>query len=196
MSGNISAIILAGGEGRRMNGANKALQRFQDKPLISHVIERLTPQVDDIVISANRDVDKLKALGFLIVSDGITNERVVGKSLGPLSGIYAAATHCQHERIFICPCDMPFLSPTIVSFLAATSAPAVVAQSNHGIEPLVCLVEKQQIKTIPDYLNTDRLSVKHWLKDQQAITVDATELGDACFLNINTIEELNRLSTP
>ena len=64
MKYTISAVILAGGKARRMNGADKGLQLLQNKPLISHVIERLQPQVVDISINANRHHTEYAQWGF------------------------------------------------------------------------------------------------------------------------------------
>ena len=64
MEYTISAVILAGGKARRMNGADKGLQLLKNKPLISHVIERLQPQVIDISINANRHHEEYAQWGF------------------------------------------------------------------------------------------------------------------------------------
>ena len=50
----INAVILAGGLARRLNGVEKGLQFLGDKPLISHIIERLSPQVCNIYLNINR----------------------------------------------------------------------------------------------------------------------------------------------
>jgi molybdopterin-guanine dinucleotide biosynthesis protein A len=100
MHNGISAIILSGGKGTRMNHQNKGLMNYQSRPLIRHVIERIAPQVDEIVISANRDLDAYERFGFPVAVDQ-------SESLGPLSGILSAAKATHYSTIMIAPCDMP-----------------------------------------------------------------------------------------
>ena len=65
----IAGLILSGGEGRRMGGVDKGLQHFQNQPLVQHVIERLSPQVDALWISANRNMSTYADFGHPVFSD-------------------------------------------------------------------------------------------------------------------------------
>jgi molybdopterin-guanine dinucleotide biosynthesis protein A len=54
MHEKITGVVLAGGMGRRMGGADKGLQDLRGQPLVACAIDRLAPQVDHLLISANR----------------------------------------------------------------------------------------------------------------------------------------------
>ena len=175
---------MAGGEGSRMGHVNKGLQNFRGKKLIEHVIERLEPQVDDIVISANDDIEQYQTFGYPVIAD-------VDTSLGPLSGIYSAATQSKHNQIFITACDMPYLPINIVDELVNVQKPVVVAKSNEGIEPLVSLVNQGAIQTIEPFLASGRRSVMKWLESCEATTFEASGFSPQAFFNINTLQELS-----
>src|SRR5215472_4565337 len=86
-------VVLAGGEGRRMGpGVPKALRRLGGKPMVAHVVERLRPQVTDLVVVANDPMPHLRRLGVPVISDPPdvrAAARREGRRLGPLSGILA-----------------------------------------------------------------------------------------------------------
>ena len=82
-----SAIILSGGRSTRMNGEDKGLILFQSKPLIQHVISRLIHQTDEILISANREIQVYETFGYPVLQDA-TNS-----FLGPLAGFLLGLTH-------------------------------------------------------------------------------------------------------
>ncbi|MFN2644084.1 MAG: NTP transferase domain-containing protein, partial [Burkholderiales bacterium] len=77
----MSGIVLAGGLGRRMGGVDKGLQLLHSKPMIEHVLTRLAPQVDDIVINANQNHDRYAAFGHRVVADGIGNHAVAASGV-------------------------------------------------------------------------------------------------------------------
>lgn len=187
MASSISGIILAGGKGSRMNHANKGLQLLDGLPLIAHVIERLKDQVDDIVISANAELETYEQFGFKVVPD-------LEDSKGPLSGIKAAAEHVKHDQVFITACDMPYLAHNLIDELRDEETSNVVAESNKGIEPLMCTVDREALNQIATCLNQDNYSVMNWLRRVDAKTKSLVHLGPETFYNINTLEELKSSS--
>ena len=82
----ITGLVLAGGMGRRMGGVDKGLVPFQDKPLVAHVIERFRPQVDGILVNANREIATYEKFGYPVVPDAI------GGFAGPLAGLHSGMT--------------------------------------------------------------------------------------------------------
>lgn len=125
----IHGIILAGGTGRRMGGADKALLAFCGKPLIWHVIDRFAPQVAGLAISANGDPARFAAYGLPVLPDE--------RSLGPLSGILAGLQQAAARgatAVVSVPCDSPFLPGDLVPqlCLAAESAPSGLALVQAG----------------------------------------------------------------
>ncbi len=83
----IFGVILAGGQGRRMGGADKAFLPLAGRSLIRHVLDRLRPQVDSVILSANGDASRFDGLGCMVVPDEA--------SQGPLSGILATLRHAR-----------------------------------------------------------------------------------------------------
>ena len=82
---SISGVILAGGQGRRMGGIDKGLVDFLGKPLVAHVIQRLGPQVDEILINANREIESYSSFGHEVIQDDIEG------FAGPLAGLHNLA---------------------------------------------------------------------------------------------------------
>jgi molybdopterin-guanine dinucleotide biosynthesis protein A len=180
---NISCIILAGGKGQRMGGADKGLLQFRNKPLIQHVIESVSAQVDDIVISANRNIEQYQSLGYAAYSDIDYNYD------GPLAGIASTIPHCKHDWILIIPCDMPALPDNLVSSmrkLRSTTQLVVVTVNNRP--QLVFLLHRDLLDAIRQFLAGNRHSVMQWVDSVQHRCLESTI--DSCFLNINTPAQL------
>jgi molybdopterin-guanine dinucleotide biosynthesis protein A len=131
-----SAIILAGGRGKRMGYREKALMAIDGKPLITYVINILEKLVDEIIISV-RD----KAQGDLLnsVLPGYTYACDEFENKGPLSGILSGLTLCRNEFCFIAACDMPFINVDVVKMLFRMSEAhdaAIPRWENGFLEPL------------------------------------------------------------
>ena len=125
----IFGVILAGGLGRRMGGVNKALLQLGGQSLIAHSVARLEPQVEQLAISANTDLDALAKLGLPVLSDHAP--------LGPLAGVLAAlnwAAPLGATAVVSVAVDTPFFPPDLVPrlCLAAEAAPTglAIAHSN------------------------------------------------------------------
>jgi molybdenum cofactor guanylyltransferase len=115
---NILGAIIAGGKSKRM-GAEKALVKLGPKTLIARVIDRLSPQVEDIVINANGDTKRFEFLEFDIIPDIETEIDT------PLAGIHAALSYADEEgydAVVTVPSDSPFLPHDLVKKLAGTKA--------------------------------------------------------------------------
>jgi len=96
-----SAYILAGGQSKRF-GQDKSLYSLEDRPLIQHVFDIITPLFPKIYIIAN-DPDKFNFLPVKVYPDLISG-------LGPAGGIYTALDHLKEDRAFIFACDLPYLN--------------------------------------------------------------------------------------
>lgn len=117
-SGAVVGVVLAGGEGRRMGpGALKPLRLLAGRPMVAHVVDRLRPQVMDLVIVANDPAPEFRALGMPVIADPPDIQEMArreGRRLGPLAGILAgmewALEHHPHcGWILTAPADVPFL---------------------------------------------------------------------------------------
>ena len=117
-SGALVGVVLAGGEGRRMGpGPLKPLRPLGGRPMIAHVVERLRPQVMDLVVIANDPLPGVRGLAVPVVPDPPDVVRAAareGRRIGPLAGVLAgmewARKHHPHAGwILTAPADTPFL---------------------------------------------------------------------------------------
>jgi molybdopterin-guanine dinucleotide biosynthesis protein A len=191
----ISAIILSGGRATRMNGADKGLVLLQNKPLVQHVIERLSPQVNEILINANREITTYQAFGYTVLQDETDD------FLGPLAGFLLGLKHAKHDYVLTVPCDSPllprYLAERLYNSMAESQADIAVATSDGDTHPVFCLMKKNVLPSLQAFLENGERKVSAWQKSQQYIEVDfsdsALEDGTSAFTNLNTFEELNRL---
>ena len=117
-SGALVGVVLAGGEGRRMGpGLLKPLRKLGGRPMVAHVVERLRPQVMDLVIVANDPDPAYRRLRAAVIPDPPDIQKAAereGRRLGPLAGIlagmeWAVAHHPHAGWILTAPADVPFL---------------------------------------------------------------------------------------
>ena len=107
----VTGVILAGGMGRRMGGADKGLVELNGRPMVSQVIARLGPQVAELLINANRNAEQYASFGYRVIAD------VVGGFAGPLAGLERGLSEARHDLVVTAPCDSPFLPHDLVSFV-------------------------------------------------------------------------------
>lgn len=186
----ITGVVLAGGMGRRMGGVDKGLQTFAGQPLVARVITRLAPQVDRLLINANRNVDRYAAYGHPVVGDAI------GGFAGPLAGLHAALAAAGTPLVATVPCDSPFLPEDLVSrlysALTAGNAQIAVARTGDQPHPVFCLCRRDLLDDLTAYLQAGERKFERWYRPLAAVDADFSDVADA-FANINTIEELQRL---
>ncbi len=178
----ISCIILAGGEGKRVGSVDKGLLEYKNKPLIEHIINTMAQQVDDIVISANRNTERYKHYSKKVISDESE------KYLGPLAGIDAALPHCAHDWVMIVACDIPFLPDDIIDkfLLNRTDSNLYIAESDKKFQ-LVMLLHKKLHDSIKRSLSEGQLRLMRWAKSQQPEIIVFQD--DKVFKNFNNHED-------
>lgn len=191
----IAGLILAGGQGQRMGGLDKGLQLLDGKPLVQHVIERISPQTTGLWLSANRNIDDYKSLGYPVFSD----ESIL-QDMGPLAGICSLMQHLPPEftHIQITPCDTPFLPIDLCDRLKqeiktrnfATSTYPKTGQEN---QYACALVAREHLNLARRLLKQQQYSLKTWLTHVDALPV--TNFIDADFININTYTQLASAQT-
>ncbi len=182
----ITGVILCGGEGRRMEGREKALELLVGIPLVLHVRRRLAPQVGRIVISANRELDRYAGWGDTVVAD----ERA---GLGPLGGLLTALDRIETPYTFCCPGDAPLLSTTLVAQLAAAmpARPADLAIPHDGerCQPLFMLLRTNLRWSLRTFLQGPGRAVRAWTDMQRSVLFDASPDREA-FANANARTDL------
>jgi molybdenum cofactor guanylyltransferase len=193
-SPKITALILAGGRGSRMGSVDKGLQLFKGKPMVAHVLERLAPQVDEVIINANRSINEYTAFGHRVVPDAIDG------FAGPLAGLHVGMTHATTPLIVTAPCDSPFLPLDLVAHLLAAmekeNADLAVAKTFDQVHPVFCLVKRELEPHLRAFLETGQRKIDKWYATLKIVEVQFDD-QEAAFANVNTEDELRALeSTP
>lgn len=188
---SITAIILSGGLATRMGGVDKGLVLLKDKPLVQYVIERLAPQVDEILINANREIPQYQGLAYRVLQDETPD------FIGPLAGFNLGLKHANHEYLLTVPCDSPLLpmdlAERLLLDLIENNADVAVATSEGDAHPVFALCKKSVLPSLTSYLQQGNRKVSAWQKSLSYIEVDFSDKADA-FINLNTFEELNALA--
>lgn len=180
---NLTMVILAGGQARRMNGEDKGLIPINGLCSIERIIRALSNQVKHIVINANANTDRYAAMGYPVISDEAPGYQ------GPLIGILTALRHAPTPFMLTVPCDAPMqdgrLITIFISALNERHKPAYVAYSRDKIQPVFTLLSKTTLSSLEDYIATGGRKVKDWLNTIPADVVDFSHLPNL-FLNMNT----------
>lgn len=186
----VTGIVLAGGQGRRMGGVDKGLQLLSGKPMIEHVIARLAPQVDEIVINANQNLEAYAQFGHQVVSDQ------VGGFAGPLAGLHAGLQAAQQPLVVTAPCDSPFLPPDLVARLSSAlgANDLAVAKTGTQAHPVFALVHRGLLDHLAAYLAGGGRKIDAWYASLKVVEVSFDDEAEA-FSNINTREELKAHET-
>jgi molybdopterin-guanine dinucleotide biosynthesis protein A len=188
---DICAVILAGGQSRRM-GFNKALLDFGGRPLIQVLAERVLPITNQIVISSN-DCSCYKFLNFPVIPDHYQGQ-------GPLAGLHAAMLSNVRSLYIVLACDLPNLQApllrNLVSFVQGFDA--AIPRTNDGLAHPLCAVYRRTClpaitnalqhganKVIETFLD-DTLSIR-WIGPREG------HFREADLANINTPEDLQNL---
>ena len=181
----VSGIVLAGGLGRRMGGVDKGLKALRGKPMVQWVLERLAPQVDDIVINANQNLERYRAFGHRVVPDEI------GGFAGPLAGLHAGLKAVKHPLAVTAPCDSPFLPLDLVARLgnALKDNDLAVAKTGSQPHPVFALVRRDCRESLEAFLAQGGRKIDAWYASLKVVEVSFDDEADA-FRNINTLDEL------
>jgi molybdopterin-guanine dinucleotide biosynthesis protein A len=186
----ITGVILAGGLGRRMGSVDKGLQLLRGKPMVAWVIERFAPQVDEVLINANQNLERYAAFGHRVIPDEIAGYA------GPLAGLHRGLTESAHEIIATVPCDSPFLPRDLIARLRAAlklrGAEIAVAKTGDRPHPVFCLCRKSVLPGLTDFLSGGGRKIDAWYAKLKVVEVPFDDQPDA-FSNINTEEELRAL---
>lgn len=185
----ITGVVLAGGLGRRMGLADKGLTVLQGRPMVAWVAERLSPQVDHLLINANQNHERYAALGYPVVPDRIPD------FAGPLAGLHAALCAAATPLVVTAPCDSPFLPADLVSRLLAAlksaGADLAVARTGERAHSVFSLCRRQLLPGLTEFLESGERKVGLWHSTLNTVEV-AFDDEAAAFENINTRDELAR----
>lgn len=183
----VTGIVLAGGQGRRMGGVDKGLQSLRGRPMIAAVLERLAPQVDEVLINANQNLEAYARFGYRVVADE------VGGFAGPLAGLASGMKAASQPLVVTVPCDSPFLPndlvPRLRAALDARSADLAVARTGAQPHPVFALARRSLLANLESFLAAGGRKIDAWYAPLAVVEVAFDDEAEA-FSNINTRDEL------
>ncbi len=173
-----------------MGGCDKGLVPILGKPTLDHLLARIGPQSQRILISANRNFEHYARYGYPVVCD------TVAGFAGPLAGFLAGFSACNSAYMLTLPVDAPLVSPDylerMTQCLRQTDKPACVAECQGQLEPVFCLAEHGTARALETYLAAGHRSVQGWLERIGATRVDFSDAPEQ-FINLNRAGDQRRL---
>lgn len=184
----VTAIILAGGRATRMGGEDKGLIALAGRPMIAHVLDAVRPQVDAILINANRNQERYAAFGLPVVADR------EGGFQGPLAGMASGLAHCDTPLALTLPCDGPLVPADLVARLRAAlgDGDAAVAHDGERLQPVHALLRTSVLPSLERFLADGGRKIDRWYAGLDVREADFSGQREL-FINVNTPEERARL---
>ncbi|MCX4188052.1 molybdenum cofactor guanylyltransferase MobA [Methylophaga sp. OBS4] len=188
---SVTGVILAGGQARRMGGEDKGLLHYQHKPMVSYAIEAMRPQVDTLIINANRNIDQYQMFGYPVVSDSIEGFH------GPLAGMLTAMENTDSDYILTAPCDSPSITPNLrqrmMETLLLSHSEVAVASDGDRMQPVFCLIPCRLKQDLKHFLQQGERKIDRWLAQYKLAEVDFSDQLHT-FINCNHPEDLQQIN--
>jgi molybdenum cofactor guanylyltransferase len=192
----ITGLVLAGGRGERMGGADKGLLDWHGEPLAQRVLRRLAAQVGPMLISANRHPERYAAFGVPVLADDSGSDAGSGFA-GPLAGFLAGLRAARTPLLMAVPCDAPDFPLDLVARLADAltvsaadvAVPTLSSEAGPRPQPVFCLMRTAAVgRSIEQALADGHHKVGRWLQAQKHTSVAFADA--AAFRNLNTPDDL------
>jgi molybdopterin-guanine dinucleotide biosynthesis protein A len=186
LKSEITGCILAGGQGVRVGRKDKGLITLNGRYLSQHCIERLSPQVGSIIISANRNIPVYESFGSIVIKDK-TN-----RSSGPLSGFHSALEAATTTFVAFTPCDAPFFPQNLVEKLTEpfsdkkTEITMAIVGTKH--QPVFAMVKSSLENSLALFLESGGRKIRSWFDSRTCVTVEFD--NERQFMNINSLSDL------
>lgn len=198
---DITGVILAGGRGSRMGGADKGMQNFNGIPLALHTLMRFGPQVGEVLINANRNLSAYESFGVPVWPDALPDYA------GPLAGFLTGLEHCETPYLATVPCDTPLFPGDLVARLAeamereqAEIAMAAAREEDGQLrnQPVFCLLRRELLESLVRFTHGGGRKIDAWTAQHKTAVVAFDQPGDdpRAFFNANTLAELHQLEKP
>jgi molybdopterin-guanine dinucleotide biosynthesis protein A len=199
---DITGLILAGGRGSRMGGVDKGLQNFNGIPLALHTLMRLGPQVESVMVNANRNLSAYESFGASVWPDASAD------FAGPLSGFLVGLERAETPYVLTVPCDTPRLPLDLAGRLAEAlvredadiamaAAPETddKGQSHIRTQPVFCLMKIEMSESLVKFTHAGGRKIDAWTAQHKTVVVpfDAPNDDPLAFANVNTLNELQAL---
>jgi len=194
LDNQVTGLILAGGRGSRMGGVDKGLERFQGEPLAARAMMRLMPQVEEVVINANRNIGAYDSFGLTVLMDAVEGFQ------GPLAGMLAGLSYVETAYLLAVPCDVPHFPEDLVDRLlravvekgAALAMPVTIEPNGRRqTHPVFLLMRADIHDSLHDFVTKGGRKIDAWTSTLGAIEVEFP--CSRAFFNVNTLEDLRDL---
>ena len=189
-SANITAVILAGGRGRRMGGQDKGLLEFNGRALIDILVEKLEAQGLSILVNANRNQALYRERGYPVICDQLDDYQ------GPLAGFAAAMAAVDTDFILTLPCDSPLLADDyarrFIDSQARHRVSIVVAHDGERLQPVHALIAVDLLPDLQRFLADGDRKIDRWYTACGFAEADFSDCA-GMFRNINTPEDHSAL---
>jgi molybdopterin-guanine dinucleotide biosynthesis protein A len=199
---DITGLILAGGRGSRMGGVDKGLQNFNGIPLALHTLMRLGPQVESVMVNANRNLSAYESFGAAVWPDASSD------FAGPLAGFLVGLERAETPYVLTVPCDTPRLPLDLAERLAAAlvredaqiamaAAPEVQTDGSTEVrtQPVFCLMKLELSESLVKFTHAGGRKIDAWTAQHKTVVVPFNAPTDdpLAFANVNTLTELQAL---
>jgi len=191
---DITGVILAGGRGSRMGGIDKGLQNFNGMPLALHTLMRLGPQVDSVMVNANRNLSAYESFGVSVWPDASSD------FAGPLSGFLVGLERAETPYVLTVPCDSPRLPLDLAERLSRALSQsnadiAMAADSQGQTQPVFCLLKLELLESLVRFTQSGGRKIDAWTDQHKTVVVPFDHPTDdpLAFANVNTLEDLQSL---
>jgi molybdopterin-guanine dinucleotide biosynthesis protein A len=186
---DVTALVLAGGLGRRMGGEDKGLVDLAGRPMIEFVLDALRPQVGRVLINANRNLERYAAYGHTVVAD-----RHQG-FLGPLAGVLSGLEESGSRYLLTAPCDAPLVAGDLATRLrrvcVESGADLAVASDGKRLQPVFMLLDGQVRPGLEAFLAGGGRKIDVWFQSLNCAVADLSDRPE-CFININDPDQRQR----
>lgn len=183
----VAAVLLCGGKGARMDGADKGLLDLGGLTLAERAVMKIGPQVDELLISANRNIDCYSRFGKVISDEG----------WGPLSGLRQGMAASGCAWVFCLHCDTPFFPEDIVhrlkSALSESGAQIAIPETKGKTHHAFMLLQNALLQDLSGFLENGGRKVTEWQRRFSCVKVSFQD--DLAFHNVNTPEDLRLAET-
>jgi molybdopterin-guanine dinucleotide biosynthesis protein A len=194
----VTGVILAGGRGSRMGGADKGLQNFRGMPMAMFTFMRLAPQVGELMINANRNLAAYESFGVPVWPDSLSDYP------GPLAGFLTGLERCETDYLVTVPCDTPLFPQDLVARLGEAleredaeiaMAAAREEDGQSRAQPVFSLLKRELMESLVRFTHGGGRKIDAWTAQHRTVLVPFDREGDdaGAFRNANTLAELHRL---
>ena len=185
-----TGLVIAGGQGARMNGMDKGLLPWGDHNLAIHSADRFRALGLPVIVSANRNLERYAADGFITVSDHREGFQ------GPLAALEAGLKAIKTSWLLAIPCDNPALTKDLIWELwnkKPTAACAIYSRCGPHSHPICCAIHQSCLSELSAFLDKGQRRVMDWWEHIHASDIDLGEARETYFANANTPEEFAHL---